>query len=130
MLKDSKAFSSFSVDDIAKAKEFYGQTLGLDVTEAPEGLSLHVAGGGEIFIYPKSNHIPATFTVLNFSVDDVDRVVDALTSVGVQFEQYDNEYMHTDEKGVSRNDSPEMGPEAMAWFQDPAGNIISVLQGK
>jgi catechol 2,3-dioxygenase-like lactoylglutathione lyase family enzyme len=128
MLKESKAFSSFSVDDLKTAKEFYGQKLGLEVSETNEGLGLQVTGGGEIFIYPKANHIPATFTVLNFSVDDIDQAVDELGGSGVQFESYEGE-MKTDKKGIFRGAARGEGPN-IAWFKDPAGNILSVLEQK
>jgi catechol 2,3-dioxygenase-like lactoylglutathione lyase family enzyme len=123
MLKDSKAFSGYSVDDIAKAKEFYGQTLGLDVSEENGLLALHVAEGPAVLLYPKENHTPATFTVLNFPVDDVERTVDELTARGVRFEKYEEEDLKTDEKGIAR----ELGP-TIAWFTDPAGNILSVIE--
>src|SRR2546422_6413159 len=99
MFKNTKAFSSFSVDDIKKAKEFYGQTLGLEVSETKEGLVLRIAGGGEVFIYPKPNHEAATFTVLNFPVDDIEPTVDGLTKLGVGFERYEGD-IKTDEKGI------------------------------
>ena len=95
MFKNTKAFSGFSVNDVQKAKEFYGQTLGLEVSETPEGLALKIAGGGQVFIYPKPNHEPATFTILNFPVDDIDEAVDQLTKLGVRFEKYEGE-MKTD----------------------------------
>ena len=125
MLKDSKAFSGFSVDDIPKAKEFYGQTLGLDVSE-DQGmgiLSLRLAGGNTVIIYPKPNHEPATFTILNFPVADVDEAVDALKKRGVRFEIYDEPNLKTDEKGIMRGNGP-----TIAWFKDPAGNILSVIE--
>ncbi|MEX2553432.1 MAG: VOC family protein [Actinomycetota bacterium] len=125
MLKDTKAFSGFSVNDIERAKEFYGGTLGLDVSEANGMLSLKLGSGATVFIYPKANHEPATFTILNFPVADVDRCVDVLSSRGVSFEQYDFPEMKTDEKGIMRGQG--RGPD-IAWFQDPAGNIISVLK--
>jgi len=125
MLKDTKAFSGFSVNDLQKAKEFYGRTLGLEVSAEPEGLALRIAGGTTIFIYPKPNHTPATFTILNFPVDDIDQTVDDLTKLGVRFEQY-AEPIKTDEKGIHRG---EQGP-TIAWFKDPAGNILSVLEEK
>jgi catechol 2,3-dioxygenase-like lactoylglutathione lyase family enzyme len=125
MFKDTKAFSSFSTDDLQKAKEFYGETLGIDVTEQKEGLGVHLAGGGEVFIYPKPNHTPASFTVLNFMVDDIDEAVDALKGLGITFEQYEGD-IKTDEKGISRANT---GPQ-IAWFKDPAGNILSVLEMK
>ena len=122
MLKDSKTFSSFSSNDLPKAKRFYAETLGLDVSEEMGGLGLHL-GGGDVFVYPKDDHTPATFTVLNFTVDDVDAEVDRLTAAGVRFEQYSGE-IETDEKGIAR--APGGGP-AIAWFKDPAGNILSVI---
>lgn len=125
MFEDTKAFSSFSANDLQKAKEFYGGTLGVDLTEQKEGLALHLDGGGEIFIYPKPNHTPASFTVLNFPVDNIDKAVDELTELGVTFEQYEGD-IKTDEKGISRANG---GPE-IAWFKDPAGNILSVLEMK
>jgi catechol 2,3-dioxygenase-like lactoylglutathione lyase family enzyme len=124
MFKNSKAFSSFSVDDLQTARQFYGPTLGLEVAETPEGLEVHVAGSTPVFVYPKPNHSPATFTVLNFPVDDVDRAVDELTKLGVRFEQYDLPDIKTDAKGIARG-AP--GP-TIAWFKDPAGNVLSVLQ--
>jgi catechol 2,3-dioxygenase-like lactoylglutathione lyase family enzyme len=126
MFRHTKAFSGFSVDDLKKAKEFYGQTLGLEVSETKEGLALRLAGGGQVFIYPKPNHTPATFTVLNFQVENIEQAVDALAKLGVQFEQYDIPEIKTDEKGIHRSDGA--GP-TIAWFKDPAGNILSVLEG-
>jgi catechol 2,3-dioxygenase-like lactoylglutathione lyase family enzyme len=126
MFKDTRAFSSFSVNDIQKAKDFYGQILGLEVSETKEGLGLHLAGGGEVFLYPKSNHEPATFTVLNFQVGDVEDAVNQLAKLGVRFERYDNPDIKTDEKGIHRGAG--VGPN-IAWFKDPAGNILSVLEG-
>ena len=122
MFKDSKAFSGFSSNDIPASKTFYGETLGLDITEEMGGLGLHLAGGGEVFIYPKDDHVPATFTVLNFPVDDVEAAVDRLTEAGVRFERYDG--FGQDENGIARSDGE--GP-TIAWFTDPAGNILSVL---
>jgi predicted enzyme related to lactoylglutathione lyase len=124
MLKDNRTFSSFSADDISRAKQFYGETLGLEVEEQMGGLALHLGGGADTFIYPKDDHVPATFTVLNFLVDDIDAAVDRLTEAGIGFEQYGGE-IATDEKGIARG--PEGGP-AIAWFKDPAGNILSVLE--
>jgi catechol 2,3-dioxygenase-like lactoylglutathione lyase family enzyme len=125
MFKDTEAFSGFSVNDLAKAKEFYGQTLGLEVSELPEGLlELHIAGGAKIFIYPKDNHTPATFTILNFPVENVEQAVDDLTEHGVRFEIYNQPEIKTDEKGIARGGE---GP-TIAWFKDPAGNILSVLE--
>ena len=125
MFKDTKAFSTFSVDDLGRAKEFYGETLGLEVSELPEGLALNIAGGGKVFIYPKPNHAPASFTVLNFPVDDIERAVDQLTKLGVSLERYEGS-IQTDEKGIHRGGK---GP-TIAWFKDPAGNILSVLEDK
>jgi predicted enzyme related to lactoylglutathione lyase len=123
MFKDTKAFSGFSVDDIPKAKAFYGDTLGLNVSESNGILHLHMTGGAEVIIYPKPNHTPATFTILNFPVDDVEATVDELTRRGVTFEHYDGD-IKTDEKGIMRGNG---GPN-IAWFTDPAGNILSVLE--
>ena len=125
MLKDSHAFSGFSSNDIPKAREFYATTLGLEVTEANGMLTLHLAGGGMVIIYPKDNHEPASFTVLNFPVGDIESVVDSLTKAGVRFERYDG--FEQDERGIARPPRPEDGP-LIAWFKDPAGNILSVLQ--
>jgi catechol 2,3-dioxygenase-like lactoylglutathione lyase family enzyme len=126
MFKDTKAFSGFSVDDLQKAKAFYGETLGLTVVDSPAGLGLQLAGGGEVLVYPKPNHTPATFTILNFPVANIDEAVDELTGRGVQFERYEGE-LATDEKGIFRGASREAGPN-IAWFKDPAGNILSVLE--
>jgi len=123
MLSDSKAFSGFSAGDIPKVKEFYARTLELDVSESHGLLMLHLAGGKDVLIYPKPNHIPATFTVLNFPVQDVDVAVDELTKRGVRFEIYDLPNLKTDKKGVMRGNGP-----TIAWFKDPAGNILSVIE--
>jgi catechol 2,3-dioxygenase-like lactoylglutathione lyase family enzyme len=123
MLKDSKAFSGFSAGDIPKAKEFYAGTLGLDVSESHGVPTLRLAGGNNVIIYPKPNHVPATFTVLNFPVKDVDRAVDELTKRGVRFEQYNLPNLKTNEKAVMRGNGP-----TIAWFKDPAGNILSVIE--
>ena len=123
MLENSKAFSGFSANDIAKEKEFYAGTLGLDVSEAHGLLTLRLAGGHNVIIYPKPNHVPATFTVLNFPVGDVDLAVDELKKRGVRFEQYNLPDLKTDEKGIMRGNGP-----TIAWFKDPAGNILSVLE--
>ncbi len=125
MFANSKAFSGFSVDDVGAAKTFYGDTLGLDVAEEMGGLNLRLAGGANIYAYPKPNHQPATFTILNFPVDDIDQAVDDLTKKGVTFERYEG--FDQDEKGVARPKGPQDGPP-IAWFTDPAGNILSVLQ--
>ncbi len=130
MLKKKKAFSSFSVDDIARAKAFYGETLGLDVEDGEMGtLEIHLSGGSDLLIYPKGEaHSAASFTVLNFLVDDIDEAVDRLTAEGVRFEQYSGE-IQTDEKGIARSTGPSRGP-TVAWFKDPAGNILSVLESE
>jgi catechol 2,3-dioxygenase-like lactoylglutathione lyase family enzyme len=121
MFADSKAFSGFAVDDLEQARAFYGDTLGIRVTEEHELLTLHLAGGARpTLIYPKPDFEPATYTILNFPVDDVERAVDELTSRGVEFERYEG--FEQDEKGVARG----MGPD-IAWFKDPAGNILAVL---
>ncbi len=123
MLEKSKAFSGFSVNDTQKAKEFYGRTLGLEVSESNGLLNLHLAGGTVVLIYPKPNHTPATFTILNFPVDNVDKAVDELTKRGVRFEIYNQPNLKTDERGIFRGGGP-----VIAWFKDPAGNILSVLE--
>jgi predicted enzyme related to lactoylglutathione lyase len=123
MLSDSHAFSGFSVDNIQKAKEFYGRTLGLAVSEANGMLKLHLPGGATVLMYPKASHVPATFTVLNFPVDDVEQAVDELTKRGVRFEVYNEPDIKTDGKGIFRGGGP-----IIAWFKDPAGNILSVLE--
>jgi catechol 2,3-dioxygenase-like lactoylglutathione lyase family enzyme len=127
-LKESKVFYSFSVDDIEKAKKFYGETLGLKVTQRPEGLELHLTGGGlPVFIYPSSDYHVPEHTVLNFIVADIDKTVDELVGRGIQIEQYDEPGIKTDAKGIMRRKAGEMGPAAIAWFKDPAGHILSVL---
>lgn len=128
MFKDTKAFSSFSTDDLEKAKQFYGETLGLNVRETPEGLGLQMSGGGEVFIYPKPNHKAATFTVLNFIVPDIGKAVDEMKRLGVTLESYDGE-IKTDAKGVFRGGDAGKGPN-IAWFKDPSGNILSVVEQK
>lgn len=129
MFKDTKAFSGFSVDDLQKAEEFYSQTLGLEVSDEPmDTLGLHITGDNTIFIYAKDNHTPATFTILNFPVNDIDKAVDELTEKGITFEQYTGE-LQTDDKGIFRGVDKGQGPN-IAWFKDPAGNILSVLQDK
>jgi catechol 2,3-dioxygenase-like lactoylglutathione lyase family enzyme len=121
MFRDSHAFSGFSSNDIQKAREFYAQVLGLEVTEENGILTLALAGGGRVVIYPKEGHEPASFTVLNFPVEDIDLAVDALAEAGIQFERYEG--LQQDERGIMREDGPPI-----AWFKDPAGNILSVLQ--
>ena len=122
MLADSKAFSGFAVPDIDEARRFYGETLGLNVElmEGPGLLTLHLAGDRPVMIYPKPDFEPATYTILNFPVDDVEAAVDELSARGVQFERYDG--FDQDEKGIARGNSPDI-----AWFKDPAGNVLSVL---
>jgi len=121
MIGDSRAFSGFSSNDIAKAKQFYAEKLGLEVTEDHGMLTLHLAGGGRVIVYPKPNHEPATFTVLNFPVKDIESTVDSLAKAGVEFERY--EATDQDARGISRGGGP-----LIAWFKDPAGNILSVIQ--
>ena len=120
--KNTKAFSSFSVRDLEQAKKFYGQTLGLEISETDEGLILQTKGGNDVFIYPKPDHIPATFTVLNFVVDDVDKAVDELAKMGIRFQIYDEGELKTDKRGVFQ------GKPRIAWFRDPAGNFLSILE--
>jgi len=125
MLENATAFSGFSTDDLAAAKAFYGGTLGLDASENAMGiLEVTFAHGGRVIIYPKTDHVPATFTVLNFEVDDIDTAVDALAAAGVEVLRYEG--AHQDGKGISRGKAAGMGPD-IAWFTDPAGNILSVL---
>jgi len=123
VFKNSKVFSGFSVNDLQKAKEFYSKTLLFDVSEMDGFLNLHIANDAKVLIYPKSNHIPATFTVLNLPVDNIEQAVDELTRRGVRFEIYNEADLKTDEKGICRDDGPNI-----AWFKDPAGNILSVLE--
>jgi predicted enzyme related to lactoylglutathione lyase len=124
MLKDSEAFSGFSVDNLAAATQFYSEVLGLDTTEENGLLQLHLAGGRHVLAYPKgSAHQPATFTILNFPVTDINAAVDDLTARGVQFQRYDG--MQQDERGIMTGGGPYI-----AWFTDPAGNILSVLQDR
>jgi catechol 2,3-dioxygenase-like lactoylglutathione lyase family enzyme len=123
MFKNSKAFSSFSVNDVQKAKDFYGRILGIDVREEDGFLRLRLGGGGEVLAYPKPNHTAASFTVLNFPVSSVEAAVDALVERGVRFERYDLPDIKTDAKGIARGEGP-----TIAWFKDPAGNILSVLE--
>ena len=121
MFENTKAYSGFSVDDLDRARQFYEGTLGLKVTEENGMLGLHVSGGGDILVYPKPDHTPATFTILNFPVEDIDRAVDDLTGNGIEMVRYEG--MNQDEKGIMRNEGPPI-----AWFLDPAGNVLSVLQ--
>jgi len=122
ILKDEQAFASFSVDDLARAKEFYANVLGLEVADSPMGLELRL-NGVRAFLYPKPNHQPATFTVLNFRVEDAEKTVDELSRRGVRFEHYDMPGIKTDERGIARGNGP-----TIAWFKDPAGNVLSVVQ--
>jgi catechol 2,3-dioxygenase-like lactoylglutathione lyase family enzyme len=128
MLGNAKAFSGFAVDDLDKAREFYADTLGVkvEVLDADNGLmALHHPDDRDTLVYRKEDHVPATYTVLNFPVEDIDVAVDGLASRGVQFERYDG--FPQDEKGVMRGRAINRGPD-IAWFKDPAGNILSVLQ--
>jgi predicted enzyme related to lactoylglutathione lyase len=123
-MKVLNTFSSFSVNDVAAAKRFYGETLGLDVKDGPMGfLEIEVPGGGHVTAYPKPNHEPATFTVLNFIVPSIDDAVDELNRKGVMMEQYDFGPVKTDARGIARDEGPPI-----AWFKDPAGNVISVIE--
>jgi catechol 2,3-dioxygenase-like lactoylglutathione lyase family enzyme len=121
MFGTTKAFSGFAVDDIEAARKFYGETLGLETSEQYGLLTLHLAGGRDTLVYPKPDHVPATYTILNFQVDDVDAAVDELTARGVSLERYEG--MGQDAKGINRAGGPYI-----AWFKDPAGNILAVLQ--
>lgn len=124
MFKNTKAFSSFSVNDLEKAKQFYGETLGIEVATLSMGILQLNISGTKIMIYPKPNHEPATYTILNFEVDDVEKAVDDLIKLGITFEQYNSEHIKTNEKGIVTGGG---GPK-IAWFKDPAGNILSVLE--
>ena len=124
MFKDTKAFSGFAVNDLEVAKKFYGETLGLEVEQGGQGLRLKIAGGNPTFVYSKTDHVPATYTILNFPVDDIDQAVDELAAAGVNFEHYGK---LTDARGIARSATTGGGPD-IAWFKDPAGNILSVLQ--
>jgi predicted enzyme related to lactoylglutathione lyase len=124
MLKDSHAFGGFSVDDLEAAKKFYGEKLGLDVSENDQGLMVSLLGSNGVFVYQKDDHVPATFTILNFPVDDIDAAVDELAAAGIVFEHYEG---MTDEKGIARGLEMNRGP-SIAWFKDPAGNFLAVMQ--
>jgi catechol 2,3-dioxygenase-like lactoylglutathione lyase family enzyme len=124
MFRDTKAFLGFSVDNVEKAKQFYSQTLGLNVSEQGGLLHLHLAGSSPVLVYPKPNHEPATFTILNFPVDNIETAMDELAGRGVKFEHYDLPQVKTDAKGVFTVE----GALKQAWFKDPAGNILSVIQ--
>jgi catechol 2,3-dioxygenase-like lactoylglutathione lyase family enzyme len=123
MFADTKAFSGFSVDDLGRAKEFYGETLGLRVSEENGLLTLHIAGERNTVVYPKADHTPATYTILNFPVPDIEKTVDDLAGRGVEFERYQGTELETDEKGIFRGGGP-----LIAWFKAPAGNVLSVIQ--
>jgi catechol 2,3-dioxygenase-like lactoylglutathione lyase family enzyme len=125
MFKNTRAFSGFSVDNLGRAKEFYGGTLGLDVTEENGLLTLKLAGGANVLVYPKPNHVPATFTILNFPVEEIETAVAELGERGVRFERYDMPELKTDARGIFRGGGP-----LIAWFKDPAGNILSVIEQK
>jgi len=126
MFNHAKPFSGFSVNDLQKAKRFYQETLGLEVADAPMGtLELRIDDDTKVLVYEKPNHAPSTFTILNFPVDDIDRAVDELTDRGVRFEVYKEGELKTDAKGVHRDDGPKI-----AWFKDPAGNYLSVLENR
>ncbi len=127
MLNTRAVFSGFSVNDLSKAKQFYTETLGLKLVDETMGLDLELPGGGRIFIYPKDDHQPATFTILNFVVDNIDEAVEKLVGEGVSFEHYDNMPGKQDQKEILRGLAAKQGPD-IAWFRDPAGNILSVLQ--
>jgi predicted enzyme related to lactoylglutathione lyase len=122
--KNTNAFSSFSVHDLEETKKFYGQTLGLEISESEQGLNLLLKGGNEVFIYPKPDHSPATFTILNFIVDDVEQKVDELTKLGVSFQIYNKGELKTDNKGIFH------GKPKIAWFKDPSGNFLSILENE
>jgi catechol 2,3-dioxygenase-like lactoylglutathione lyase family enzyme len=121
MFADTRAFSGFAVDDIDKARDFYGETLGLRISEENGMLTLQIAGDRGTLVYPKDDHTPADYTILNFPVDDIDATVDALAGRGVQFERYEG--FGQDEKGILRDQGPPI-----AWFKDPAGNVLSVIK--
>ena len=125
MFSPQTAFSGFSVNNLQKAKEFYSQKLGLKLTDDRMGLRYQLPGGGQVFIYDKDDHQPATFTILNLVVADIDAAVDALSQSGIIFEQYPD--AHQDKKGIARGREANRGPD-IAWFKDPAGNILSVLK--
>jgi catechol 2,3-dioxygenase-like lactoylglutathione lyase family enzyme len=129
MLKAQAAFAGISVNDLAAAKEFYTKTLGLELTDDKMGLQLELPGGGGLFVYDKPDHQAATYTALNFVVSDIDAAVDALNEAGVKFEHYDNMPFKQDDKGIARGLAAGQGPD-IAWFKDPAGNILAVLQDK
>ena len=122
MFRDTEAFSGFAVDDVPRAKQFYSETLGLNVSQLYGMLELQLAGGAKVLVYPKDDHTPASFTILNFPVENIEQAVEQLTKAGVRFEHYEGSF-ETDEQGVHRGEGPKI-----AWFRDPAGNILSVLE--
>ena len=123
MFRETKAFSGFSVDDVPRAQQFYRDTLGLETSEENGIVTIHLAGGGQVIVYPKENHEPATFTILNFPVDDIEAAVDALSERGISFERYEEMAADFDERGIFRGGGPPI-----AWFKDPAGNVLSVIK--
>jgi catechol 2,3-dioxygenase-like lactoylglutathione lyase family enzyme len=123
MFANTKAFSGFAVDDLEQARRFYGETLGIKTSEQHGLMTLHLAGGRDTLVYPKPGHTPASYTILNFPVDDIEATVDALAARGVRFERYEG--LDQDERGIGRGGGPYI-----AWFTDPAGNILSVLQDR
>ena len=127
-MKDFKsAFSGISTNDLQKAKDFYVNTLGFQPINEKMGLMIGLPGGAQLFIYEKDDHQPATFTVLNFVVENIDQTIDELNEKGIKFEQYDLGVAKTDERGVLRGKAANQGPD-IAWFKDPAGNILSILE--
>jgi catechol 2,3-dioxygenase-like lactoylglutathione lyase family enzyme len=123
MFRDTEAFSGFSVDNVPRAKDFYGETLGLEVSDEGDGFVIHIAGRRDVFVYPKGDaHEPASFTILNFPVDDIEAAVAALKERGVEFERYEGTEAETDEDGIFRGEGP-----LIAWFKDPAGNVLSLI---
>ena len=123
MFRNTKAFSGFSVDDVDRAQRFYGDTLGLETSVENGIMTIHLAGGGQVIAYPKDDHEPATFTILNFPVDDIEAAVDALSERGISFERYEQMASDFDERGIFRGGGP-----LIAWFKDPAGNVLSVIK--
>lgn len=121
MFAKTKAFSGFAVDDLQKARSFYGDSLGIETSEDHGLLTLHLAGERDTLVYPKPNHTPADYTILNFPVEDIESTVDGLTARGVEIERYED--FDQDERGIFRGGGP-----LIAWFKDPAGNVLSVLQ--
>ena len=121
--KNAQSFSSFSVNDLKRAKQFYGESLGLEVSETPEGLELNLADGPNVFIYPKPNHTPASFTVLNFKVNDIRETLDELNSLGINLEHYNQPDLKTDQNGILSD-----GGMKIAWFKDSAGNVLSIIE--